>query len=691
MNGRRDLLIEIGSEELPPKALQQLSQSFVAGIRDGLQHAELAFAAIEGFATPRRLAVLVQQLETAQADREQLRRGPALAAAFDDEGCATRAAEGFARSCGVSVEQLEKIESEKGAWLGYRVRETGHPTTTLVPEIVRNALDRLPIPKRMRWGDGDTEFVRPVHWVVLLFGDEVIEAEILGLSAGRETRGHRFLHPAPIYLAQPDAYAPVLETEGHVLVDIPARRAAIRGQVIEIARAGGGEALINEALLDEVTALVEWPVAMPGSFEQAFLEIPQEALISSMQDHQKYFPVVDKQGRLLPQFVTVANIESRDAAQVRAGNERVIRPRLADAAFFWEQDRKRRLETRADQLRNMIFQKRLGTLFDKQQRVAQLAARLAAALGSDPMLADRAAALAKCDLVTSMVYEFPELQGIMGRYYALHDGEPEEVAMALAEQYRPHFAGDELPATRTGQALAIADRLDTLVGIFAIGQAPTGDRDPFALRRAALGVLRILIEGQLDLNLMLFLKQAATHFSPEIKADHAVDAVFEFMMDRLRAYYTDRDVPVNIFEAVRARQPVRPLDFDRRIRAVNEFQRLPEAQALAAANKRIGNILRKTEDRLPATFDAARLVEPAEQQLAARLAELTPRVSALFDESEYTAALRELATLREPVDGFFDAVMVMADDLDLRRNRLALLQHLHTLFLRAADLSRLQA
>jgi len=691
MNSRRDLLIEIGSEELPPKALRQLSQSFVAGIRDGLEHAEVDFAAIEGFATPRRLAVLVQQLQTAQADREQVRRGPALAAAFDDEGCATRAAEGFARSCGVSVEQLEKIESDKGVWLGYRVHEPGHPTTALVPEIVSTALDRLPIPKRMRWGDGDTEFVRPVHWVVLLFGDEVIEAQILGLTAGRETRGHRFLHSAPIYLAQPDAYAPVLETEGHVLVDMQARRAAIRGQVIEVAHAGGGEALINEALLDEVTALVEWPVAMAGSFDEAFLEIPHEALISSMQDHQKYFPVVDKQGRLLPHFVTVANIESRDPAQVRAGNERVIRPRLADAAFFWKQDRKQRLESRADELHNMVFQKRLGTLFDKQQRVAQLAARLAATLGSDPMLADRAAALGKCDLVTSMVNEFPELQGIMGRYYALHDGEPEAVAMALAEQYRPHFAGDELPATPTGQALAIADRLDTLVGIFAIGQAPTGDRDPFALRRAALGVLRILIEGQLDLDLMTFLKDAASHFAPAIKAEHAVDVVFEFMMERLRAYYTDRDVPVNIFEAVRARKPVRPLDFDRRIRAVTEFQSLPEAQALAAANKRIGNILRKAEDRVPAAFDAARLGEPAEQQLAARLGELTPRVSGLFDQGEYTAALRELATLREPVDSFFDAVMVMADDAELRRNRLALLQHLHTLFLRAADLSRLQA
>lgn len=688
---RRDLLVEIGSEELPPKALATLLDSFVASMREGLEKAGLAFDDVAGFATPRRLAIRIRQLEVAQADREELRRGPALTAAFDGDGCATRAAEGFARSCGVSVEQLQRIENEKGSWLGYRVHQAGQQATALVPEIVQVAIDRLPVPKRMRWGDSDVEYVRPVHWVVMLFDDEIIDTEILGLRTGRETRGHRFHHPQSIYLADPEAYVPVLETEGRVMVDMEARRTAIHGQVVEAARAVNGEALIDESLLDEVTALVEWPVAIQGSFDEAFLDIPQEALISSMQDHQKYFPVVDASGNLLPHFVTISNIESRDPEQVRAGNERVIRPRLADAAFFWNQDRKHRLESRASHLRNMVFQKRLGTLFDKQQRVASLAAHIAQLIGSDPMLADRAAALGKCDLVTSMVYEFPELQGIMGRYYALHDKEPEEVALALDEQYQPRFAGDDLPATQTGQALAIADRLDTLVGIFAIGQAPTGDRDPFALRRATLGVLRILIEGRLDLDLVELLEQAASHYPPDIRAADALDTVFEFMMDRLRAYYTDRDVAVNVFEAVRARKPTRPLDFDLRVRAVNEFRTLPEAEALAAANKRIGNILRKTDETIPATFETARMAESAEQALAKALDQLTPGVSAAFDEGNYTDALRTLASLREPVDTFFDTVLVMAEDAELRRNRLALLQHLHRLFLRAADLSRLQA
>lgn len=691
MSDRRDLLVEIGSEELPPKALSKLLESFVNSIRDGLHKTELAFEDIQGFATPRRLAVKVQQLETAQADREELRRGPALAAAFDDDGCATKAAEGFARSCGVSVEQLQQIETDKGSWLAHQVHQAGQPATALIPGIVESALDRLPIPKRMRWGDSDTEFVRPVHWIVMLFGDATIDAEILGLRAGRETRGHRFHHPQSIYLADPGAYVPVLETEGRVIVDMDARRAAIRGQVVEAARSLKGEALIDESLLDEVTAMVEWPVAVQGSFDKAFLDIPQEALISSMQDHQKYFPVVDAEAHLLPHFITISNIESREPDQVRAGNERVIRPRLADAAFFWNQDRKHRLESRASHLHDMVFQKRLGTLFDKQQRVAKLAAHIARQIGSDPMLADRAAILGKCDLVTSMVYEFPELQGIMGRYYALHDKEPEEVARALDEQYQPRFAGDDLPSTKTGQALAIADRIDSLLGIFAIGQAPTGDRDPFALRRATLGVLRILIESRLDLDLAELLGQAAAHFPADINAGDAIDTVLDFMMERLRAYYIDRDVSVNIFEAVRARRPTRPLDFDRRIRAVNEFRNLPEAEALAAANKRIGNILRKTEEAIPDKFETARLAEAAEQALANTLDQLTPTVNASFDDGNYTDALRELASLRDPVDSFFDSVLVMADDPDLRRNRLALLQHLHRLFLRAADLSRLQA
>ncbi|HFA59662.1 MAG TPA: glycine--tRNA ligase subunit beta, partial [Rhodospirillales bacterium] len=531
---RRDLLIEIGTEELPPKALRRLSGALAEGIREGLEKAGLGFGDLKPYASPRRLAVLVADLAEAQPDREELRRGPALAAAFDDDGCPTKAAEGFARSCGVAVEALERLETDKGAWLAYRLKQQGRPTTELVPDILDNALKRLPIPKRMRWGSLDVEFVRPVHWVVLLFGDEVIETEVLGVRTGRESRGHRFHHPGPLYIGEPGAYAPVLETEGRVVADLDARREAIRGQVIEAGRRLGGEALIDEDLLEEVTALVEWPVAVAGSFEERFLEVPAEALISTMQDHQKYFPVVDGEGRLLPHFITISNIDSRDPEQVRLGNERVIRPRLSDAAFFWEQDRKRPLADRVEQLGDMIFQKKLGTLLDKSRRVSGLAGHIASLIEGDPALAERAALLAKCDLLTQMVYEFPELQGIMGRYYARHDGEPEEVAEALDEQYMPRFAGDELPRTRTGMALALADRLDTLVGIFAIGQAPTGDKDPFALRRAALGVLRILIERNLDLDLEDLLREAAARFDEGIGAQAVVETVFDFMMDRLR-------------------------------------------------------------------------------------------------------------------------------------------------------------
>ena len=686
----RDLLIEIGTEELPPKALLRLSRAFSDGVRKGLIQADLAFGEVHDYAAPRRLAVWIEAVAATQADREQIRRGPALAAAFDDEGNPTPGAQGFARSCGVGVEQLEKLETDKGAWLVHRVMERGRGTAELVPDIVDRALCQLPIPKRMRWGAGTAEFVRPVHWIVLLFGDEVIDAEILGVRSGRETRGHRFHHPAPIYIGEPAAYAPLLQTEGRVLADFAERREAIRGQVIEAGVAAGGRALIDEDLLDEVTALVEWPVAVVGDFETRFLEVPSEALISTMQDNQKYFPVVDAQGRLLPHFITISNIVSRDPAQVKAGNERVVRPRLTDAAFFWNQDRRQRLEARIDRLGTMVFQSRLGTLLDKQKRVARLAAHIAAALGADPRLAERAAMLAKCDLLTQMVFEFPELQGVMGRYYARHDGEPDEVAQAIDEQYRPRFAGDALPETATGQALAIADRLDTLVGIFAIGQPPTGDKDPFALRRAALGVLRILIEGGRDLDLAELLAAAAAGFPAALAAGTAVDGVFEFMMERLRAYYTDAGIAPDVFDAVRAQRPTRPLDFHARLHAVTEFRALPEAESLAAANKRIGNILRKTEEAIPAAVAAERLVDAAERDLAKGLDELRGEVESAFDRGDYTTGLRRLAALREPVDRFFDNVMVMAEDAALRANRLALLLQLQSLFLRAADLSRLQ-
>jgi len=691
MSDTRDLLIEIGTEELPPKALRRLSLAFADEMAKGLDSASIEPEKIHVFATPRRLALLLKALPTAQSDRETTRRGPAVAAAFDDEGCATQAAIGFAKSCGVEVEELDQLETKKGSWLSFRAIEKGQPTAALIPDLVSRALAALPIPKRMRWGDRDDEFVRPVHWVVLLFGDEVIDATILGIKAGRSTHGHRFHHPEAIYLAEPEAYLPILETEGHVLADYAARQEAIRAQVIEQANTLGGEAIVDDELLNEVTALVEWPVAISGRFDEAFLEVPSEALISSMQDHQKYFPVVDAEGKLLPYFITVANLISTDPAQIQAGNERVIRPRLADAAFFWNQDRKQPLEERADRLRSMVFQKQLGTLFDKKERISELAGRIAKLIGDQPEYAERAAQLCKCDLLTSMVNEFPELQGIMGRYYATHDGEADAVATAIEEHYLPRFAGDDLPATTTGQAVALADRLDSMVGIFATGQQPTGVKDPFALRRAALGVIRICIEQQLDLDLETLLNAAADALEHKIDARSAVNDVFGYIMDRLLGYYQDKGVDIDLIDAVLATRPTRLLDLDRRIKACQAFRSLPEASSLAAANKRISNILKKTDEVIPEQVDISQLVDNAEKKLATVLNDLNTEVVPLMEAGDYTPALTRLAALRESVDAFFDEVMVMVDDDALRANRLALLRNLSSLFLRVADLSRLQS
>ncbi len=692
MEQRRNLLIEIGTEELPPKALLSLIEAFRDGVAGGLKKAGLAHKGITPYAAPRRLALLVKELDTAQADRDVERRGPALAAAFDAEGVATKAATGFARSCGVDVAELTTLESDKGSWLIYRVKEKGQATAALIPTIVEAALAGLPIPKRMRWGALEVEFVRPVHWVVLLFGDQPIEAEILGVKAGRHTRGHRFHHPEPLYLGEPEAYAPLLQSEGRVIADFGERREAIRAQVMEAAEALGGRAVLKEALLDEVTALVEWPVAVSGGFEQRFLEVPAEALISSMQDHQKYFPVVSHNGQLLPYFITIANIASRDVAQVRAGNERVIRPRLSDADFFWRQDRNKSLAERVESLGSIVFQKDLGTLLQKSEHLVAIAGAVAEAIGGDRAAAEQAAGISKCDLVTDMVFEFPELQGIMGRYYALHDGYSDEVAAALDEQYMPRFAGDELAGTRTGQALAIADRLYTLVGIFGIGQPPSGSKDPFALRRAALGLLRTVIERRLDLDLRQQIDLVVERLSRQgVKlVVNTAEQVFDFIYDRLRAYYQDQGFAFDTFDAVHAVRPTRPLDLDARVRAVDAFRKLPEAESLAAANKRISNILKKAEEAIPASVDTAALLEVQEQALARELEKLQGEVVPLLDGGDYAQALQRLAALRGPVDSFFDAVMVMAEDPALRLNRLALLAQLSGLFLRIADISLLQ-
>ncbi len=700
MSGSSDFLFELGTEELPPGALGRLSHALGEGMRDGLDRASLSFSEMKLFAAPRRLAVLIEGLQTAQADSTEERRGPAVQAAFDDDGRPTRAAQGFAGSCGVSVDQLETMETDKGAWLVFRQSRQGQSAASLLPAIVQAALDGLPIPKRMRWGALDAEFVRPVHWVVMLLDDTVLKADICGVSAGRESCGHRFHHPESLYIAEPAAYAPLLESEGHVIADFATRREAVRGQVMEAAARVGGQAVIDDELLDEVTSMVEWPRALAGNFEARFLEVPAEVLISAMKGHQKYFHVTDRDGELLPYFVTVSNIESHDMAVVQAGNERVIRPRLADADFFWSQDRKISLADRVASLKSVVFQKHLGTLADKVARVERLAGKIASQLATDAAQVQRAARLAKCDLMTDMVGEFPELQGIMGRYYAQHDGEGDAVAQALYEQYLPRFAGDVLPETATGQALALADKLDTLTGIFWIGDLPTGTRDPFALRRAALGILRIIIEKRLvsldlaqlvDQALQEHIASAATRQARVFDGSEAADQVSGFVMERLRGYYSDQGIGHDVFEAVLQRRILNLTDFDARIQAVSHFVDLPEAESLAAANKRIRNILKKAEISGGSQVDAALLTDKAEQGLHEQMTALSDEVSPLFEKGEYTAALARLASLREVVDRFFDHVMVMADDEALRRNRLALLSGLQRLFLEVADISCLQA
>ncbi|WP_251975797.1 glycine--tRNA ligase subunit beta [Salinicola avicenniae] len=682
------LLIELGVEELPPSALSQLATALRDGVVKGLETAGVAFDEARALASPRRLAVHIESLADKQPDREVEKRGPALAAAFKD-GQPTKAAEGFARSCGVSVEELIHLETDKGTWLGYREQQTGEAVDQLLPGIIADAVHALPVPKNMRWGASRLEFSRPVHWLVLLHGDQVVPASVLGLDAGRTTRGHRFHAPEPIELAHAGDYESALEN-AYVLVDLERRRERIREQVLAEAEVHGGQAVIDEDLLEEVNGLVEWPVALTGSFDERFLEVPAECLISSMKANQKYFHLLDDAGNLKPQFITLANIESDDPQQVIYGNEKVIRPRLADAAFFYETDRKQTLESRRQSLENVVFQQQLGTLADKAARSEVIARFIAEKIDGDSTAAARAAQLAKCDLVTEMVLEFPELQGIMGTYYARHDGEPEAVAEALHEQYLPRFAGDAIPQTATGLAIALADRLDTLTGIFGIGQRPTGAKDPFALRRATIGVLNILIKGELNLDLRELLELAASQHRDLPKAEGLVDDVLAYMLDRFRAWAQDEGLPVSVYLAVRARPVTRPLDFARRLHAVHRFEQREEAAALAAANKRVSNILAKQSHDGRTAVESERLVEDAEIALANAVADCRQQVEPLFREAAYAEALDILATLRAPVDRFFDEVMVAVDDEAMRANRLALLASLQALFLEVADIAELQ-
>jgi glycyl-tRNA synthetase beta chain len=674
---KKDLLIEIGTEELPPKALLPLSEAFRDEFASLLAKAGLEHAGITPFATPRRLALLVQQLDSAQADRTVEKFGPAVQAAFGADGTPTKAAEGFARGCGVSVADLQQKQDGKVLKLAFSSVQKGEPTTALVPDLLRSALAALPIPKRMRWGSTRDEFVRPVHWVVLLFGSEVIPATILGVETGAATRGHRFHHPGTLHLNAPEFYERLLRGQGKVIASFAERREEIRRQVDAEGKKHNARAVIEEALLDEVTSLVEWPVALTGNFDPAFLEVPQEALISAMKGHQKCFHLVDAAGSMLPRFVTLSNLVSRDPAQVIAGNEKVIRPRLADAAFFFAQDKKQTLAARVAKLKTVVFQQELGTVYEKSRHVAALAQHIARVLQADTALVARAAELGKCDLMTSMVYEFAELQGIMGYHYALHDGEPHDVALALNEQYLPRFAGDALPSSRTGMILALAERLDTIAGLFAIGQPPTGSKDPFALRRAALGVLRIVIDKQLPLDLATAVAAAAAPYAALPQA-------------RLRALYADQGVRSDVFIAVDAVRTTSPLLFDARIRAVNHFVTLPAAQALAAANKRVSNLLQKSASASFGAVQSELLQDPAERALDAALADLLAVVGPLLASHRYTEALAAMAGLQPQVDAFFDQVMVNVEDAALRQNRLALLQRLRELFLQVADISLLQ-
>ncbi len=685
-----DLLVEIGTEELPPKALKKLSYAFAEQIKQGLEEAALDFGAIKPYATPRRLAVLVSDLVVQQEDKIVERRGPALRAAFDEEGRPTRAATGFASSCGVDVSDLEQMETDKGSWLVFRMNEPGKLVEELIPDIVSNALDRLPIPKRMRWGQGDATFVRPVHWIVLLYGNQVIDAEILGIQSGNQTCGHRFHAPYNIEIRCPDDYEQVLKA-GMVIAGFDQRSEIIREQAEASAREIGGSAVIDPALLEEVTGMVEWPVTVAGGFDEDFLELPDEVLISTMARHQKYFHVVSADGKLMPYFIAVSNIESRNPAVVRHGNERVIRPRLSDSAHFWKTDLATDFSVWQKDLEKVIFQEKLGSIADKSRRIARLASLIAERLDGNKDWAERAGLICKCDLMSEMVGEFPDLQGIMGRYYAEDKNEPAEVALAMEEQYMPRFAGDQIPQTVTGRALAIADRLDTLTGIFGIGQPPSGMKDPFALRRAALGCLRTMVEGKLDLALRELLSAAVQEHADNLVESDVEEQVFNYMMERLRGYYLEQGVPADVYDAVLSRNLDNPYDFDRRIHAVHAFRQRPEAESLAAANKRIRNILKNLEGHPPEELERSLLQEKAEQDLFDTMQQIRERITDKLISRDYTAALADLAKLREPVDSFFDQVMVMCDDVAVRNNRLALLNQLRSLFMEIADISRLQS
>ena len=685
----QNFLVEIGTEELPPKALKTLATSFADNVEAELNQAGLSFDEIEWFAAPRRLAVKVLNLATQQTSKEIEKRGPAVSAAFDAEGKPTKAAEGWARGCGITVEQAERIATDKGEWLVHRAKIEGKPTKNLLNDIVANALAKLPIPKPMRWADKTVQFIRPVHTVTMLLGGELIEGEILGVASAHTIRGHRFLGEKEFEIQHADQYPQLLREKGSVVADFNERKAEILAKSQAKATALGGVADIEESLLEEVTSLVEYPNVLAAKFEERFLAVPAEALVYTMKGDQKYFPIYDKDGKLLPHFIFVSNINPEDPTAIIEGNEKVVRPRLTDAEFFFKTDLKQKLVDRLPRLETVLFQQQLGTLKDKTNRIEQLAGEIAKQIGADEAKAKRAGLLSKCDLMTNMVFEFTDTQGVMGMHYARHDGEDEEVAVALNEQYMPRFAGDELPKSLVASAVALADKFDTLTGIFGIGQAPKGSADPFALRRAALGALRIIVEKNLPLDLEDLVKKSAALFGDKLTNKNVVADVVDFMLGRFRAWYQDEGIAVDVIQAVLARRPTRPADFDARVRAVSHFRTLDSAEALAAANKRVSNILAKADAAI-GEINLTACVEPAEKALAEAVLALRTKVQPLIAQGDYTAVLDKLANLRTPVDSFFDNVMVNAEDPALRQNRLAILNTLQGLFLQVADISVLQ-
>ncbi len=684
-----NLLVEIGTEELPPKALRKLAQAFADNARDELEKLELAFSEVSWMAAPRRLAIKVHQLAEAQQDKTVEKRGPAIASAFDADGNPTKAALGWARGNGINVEDAERLETDKGAWLLHRAMVKGKNAAELIEGVIQRALAKLPIPKPMTWGAHKTEFIRPVHTVTMKYGAQTLCGEVLGIKASDELRGHRFHHQGLVKLAHADDYEKALN-DAYVAVDYEKRKATIKAQVEKAAADLGGVAEIDEDLLEEVNSLVEWPVTLVGSFEEKFLNVPSEALIYTMKDNQKYFPVLDNDGKLMNKFIFVSNIESKDPSQVIHGNEKVVRPRLADAEFFYNTDRKVTLESRLQSLETVLFQQQLGTLKDKSVRIAELAGYIAAKIDADVNLATRAGLLCKTDLMTDMVGEFPDVQGVMGMYYARHDGEHELVALAQNEQYQPRFAGDVLPSSNISCAVAIADKVDTLVGIFGIGQQPKADKDPFALRRAAIGALRIIVEKDLPLDLEDIIAKGIELYGDKLSAENVCQDVVDFMLGRFRAWYQEQSIRVDVILAVLALRPTKPADFDKRVRAVNHFLTLDGAELLSGANKRVGNILAKFDGELPA-INSDLFEAEQEKALAQLVAAKTSELESVFAKGDYETALSSLAELKTAVDAFFTDVMVMADDEAVKLNRLALLKSLRELFLFTADISLLQS